>query len=301
MQTKQYFTMFLISVVVMMFGPQAIEIAWAGLSGPGADWDGTNEGNPSGTDNVSAGDDNIRNLKVAIRRRAETEIDWGQGLSAGGTLDTDTGRLRTGAARAFYRLVEPNQIDAADFDGSASLDSGRLWLDPNGTAGTKNRLSVHDGTNWRPVNTDGSVPVGGIIIWDSVTDPNCPDGWSREGAFDGLTIRGADVGTETAELDDPNSVPEAAGQVCGASTRGAGCDSPVGAKSYTDRLDDPNLLASHLHGIGDQGASAGSFTSDNVNRNYSTPSDETFPTTSTGGDRPHLHPFRTVVFCRKDA
>jgi hypothetical protein len=101
------------------------------------------EGEPAAGDPVSEGDDRIRELKLEIRQRAETEHCWGDmdtdgcvGFGAG----ADSGRHREGSARVFFETAIPvnlgdhtGTVDDYDSAGGGAetnaLDEGRLWVD----------------------------------------------------------------------------------------------------------------------------------------------------------------------------
>jgi hypothetical protein len=59
---------------------------------------------------------------MEIRKRSDVEHDWGTATVG----NTDTGRLRAGAARAFVGTSDPATLGQADYLGSNVLDDGRL-------------------------------------------------------------------------------------------------------------------------------------------------------------------------------
>jgi hypothetical protein len=104
-------------------------------------WDlATFEASPANSDQVSQGDDKIRELKENIRDRAEVEHLWGT-ISSGG----DNGRSREGNARVFYDNSEPSALSnsVTDTAGSSALDEGRLWRDAD-----DGNLKIYNGSEW---------------------------------------------------------------------------------------------------------------------------------------------------------
>lgn len=119
-----------------------VMLAWSPyLFGALQTWDlATFEASPANSDQVSQGDDKIRELKENIRDRAEVEHLWGT-ISTGG----DNGRSREGNARVFYDNSEPSALSnsVTDTAGSGALDEGRLWRDAN-----DGDLKVYSGSAW---------------------------------------------------------------------------------------------------------------------------------------------------------
>lgn len=121
------------------------------------------------------------------------------------------------------------------------------------------------------------LPAGAIILWDQSDE--CPTGYSAALEYAGLTIRGAGAG-------EPG-IPTLPGTEC---PGGAGCDADA---RYDDVLD-VDEMPSHTHDLDSValfGAEAGVA--------FGIPSTP-FSTSAAGGGQPHYHPFRTVLFCRKD-
>jgi hypothetical protein len=130
------------------------------------------------------------------------------------------------------------------------------------------------------------VPTGALILWDQSN--TCPAGYGEAFEFRSLTIRGADRGGGVAP-SEPN-IPDDAGRSCSA-FGGTGCS--AGAR-YDDVLQ-VDELASHSHistalgplnNFGPPGAVFGQSAAPVVPN-------------PVGGNVPHYHPFRTVLFCRK--
>jgi hypothetical protein len=135
-------------------------------------WNATYEDEPAGTDNITNGDDEIRELKTAVREGLERELTWS-------LTDTSSKRgiFRAGAARIYTSSAEPTTKP----DGTTSLDSddsGRLWFDPVNTT-----LAVRSGS-WKYILgkndiyldqelTDRAIYFAGItrfIRWDESAD-----------------------------------------------------------------------------------------------------------------------------------
>jgi hypothetical protein len=86
-------------------------------------WNSAYEDDPAADDNVSSGDDEIRELKTAVREGLERELTWS-------TTDTSANRglFRSGAGRAYYQSSEPtNRPDEAT--ALNANDAGRIWVD----------------------------------------------------------------------------------------------------------------------------------------------------------------------------
>ena len=103
-------------------------------------WDATFNGEPVGGDQLSTGDDDILDHRNTVRAELKVEHDCGTATVDGNYLDT--GRHKTGSARAFFRATAPTQLLAhsnigawppviAETDklGFSTLDNGRLWID----------------------------------------------------------------------------------------------------------------------------------------------------------------------------
>ncbi len=92
-------------------------------------WNAAFEASPAGTDNISQGDDKIREDKVAVRERAEREHIWG-------TSETNAnhGWHREGSAMAYVDASEPTNRPDGATGLTAAIDEGRLWIDTDGGA-----------------------------------------------------------------------------------------------------------------------------------------------------------------------
>lgn len=141
-----------------------------------------------------------------------------------------------------------------------------------------------------------ALPIGAIILW--MDSAECPPGFAEVTALRGKTIRGAD---RSATIDD---VPEDPGEVC---PGGAGCNAD--AARYDDLLQ-ASEMPSHQHTgtqLGDGGTavslisgSTGSPQAGTLARGNPSGANSLYVNVAPeGGDAAHLHPFATVLFCRK--
>lgn len=105
----------------------------------GATWNSAFETTPSNTENISLGAQRIRETRNESRLRLDAEHDFG--TFTGG--NSDTGRQRLGSARPFYQSTGPTVLGATDALGSASLDTGRLWIDTDDVG-----LRHYNGSSW---------------------------------------------------------------------------------------------------------------------------------------------------------
>jgi hypothetical protein len=152
------------------------------------------------------------------------------------------------------------------------------------------------------------IPIGAIILWDQAAGCDnvmgkCPCGFEEETAFRGMTIRGADTGNFFP------GIPNEPGGFQG---------TPEGTGAYGDQLtiaempahDHPGSGTSvdgeHQHAIKRSGAQGGPIVDAGGNNNTADmltqpAGDHSHDVTVTlqGGAASHYHPFRTVLFCRK--
>ena len=89
------------SVLVLRFVP--VPSVRAAFNPSPVGWDASFEADPTSTDSVSLGDDALRQIKLEVSNRLETEMDFGEFDN----VTTDTGRLLEGAARAFVQSAAP--------------------------------------------------------------------------------------------------------------------------------------------------------------------------------------------------
>lgn len=131
-----------------------------------------------------------------------------------------------------------------------------------------------------------ALPQHAIILWEESNA--CPTGFQRMDAFDGLMIRGADVAKTRADI------PDSAGKTCSDSTQDEGC----GTATQNDDTLQTAEMPSHTHTV--TGHDGGSGAADYISFNTSIVTEaRSGPTQATGEDSPHYHPFRTVIFCKK--
>ncbi len=238
----------------------------------GAAWNTTFESEPADTDPVAQGDNRIREDKLEVRNRAETELCFGTGFTGSATncVAADDGRLREGAAKVFVQDAAPTTIAIDDNTADNTLDEGRLWVDSN----DNNRLwvFVDDGTPAFEGVT--AVPQNGIILWDA--DETCPSGFTEVTAARTTTIRGTDIGAADATIPDTS-----------------------GATGGSDALTIAQLAA-HTHGVT---VNAGVHSAGSAGiSGHGTGGGATVAAAaqSTGSGSNHYHSFYTVLLCKKD-
>lgn len=246
---------------------------------------------PQDSENVSLGASRIRATKNEVRLRADVEHDWATATAG----NTDSGRLRSGAGRAFYQATAPTEL-SGPVDTSSSpnknLDTGRLWVDSDDKTLWANTAAA--GASFARVS---AMPQYAIILWDQANGdvncdgtPNageCPCGYTEATEFRNLALRGADVAAGYS------GIPDAPGTTCDNSyggTLGTGCGGAV--DQYQD-VQTSTTLAGHQHtynapsGATDAGGGSGYGSTTLIS------------TGSTGSSNAWYHPFRTVLFCRK--
>lgn len=157
------------------------------------------------------------------------------------------------------------------------------------------------------ISAGNQIPAGAIILWDQATGCNgaalaCPCGFLRAVEFDGVLVRGAATAPGGA-------IPPTPGVKC---PGGASCT--AAADHYDDDLEVAEL-ATHGHPTMVYTSGANSWSSNGpggfptgTNSNDSTafPANAGAPGMENGmqiggegGGQPHYHPFRTVLFCRR--
>ena len=144
-----------------------------------ATWDLAYEAIPAGTDSPTAGDDNMRDMKLEGRQRLDQEHVWLNTASTGETIH------REGSARVYFDNTEPTLRP----DGVTSLDvndDGRIWIDKD----NDNLLKVWDGTALAfedvTVSPPGDMTVGGDLgVSGDINVTNSVD------ITDALTVDGA--------------------------------------------------------------------------------------------------------------
>ena len=270
-------------------------------------WDtGTFEAAPGANDVMSEGDDHMRRTKVEIRGRLETGHHFGSNEDAG-----DDGRHREGSAMIFMDPNTPTALGAEDYHNGTNaaandtLEQGRVWADTD----NGNTLYAFDAAFEETI----ALPTGVIVIWDdpngdedcdgSETAGDCPCGFTRADAFDGLMARGA-----LAVDADPNDiymVPDIVGARCDMSAPGTSVSASCNADPntpYDDTLDTAEMPShdhdltiryrAHVNTAEDQNGPGGY---DSIN----TEVNNTEAVQVVGGGTEHLHPFIAVLFCKK--
>ncbi len=124
-------------------------------------WNDAFENSPANTDSPSEGDDKIREVKDAVRERAEQEHLWKD------TTLQNEGKHLAGSARAFYAGAAPTtQPNGSNL--STVVDPGRLWV------GSSNaQLNIWTGANWvstialAGLNVSGALNVGSNLTVQS--------------------------------------------------------------------------------------------------------------------------------------
>lgn len=295
----------LIAVVAPHFTADAFPRLLATFSASPQAWTAAFETNPANGDSVSQADDHMRQIKGEVRERLETEIDFGEI----GNITTDTGRLLEGAARAFRQTTAPTVNGAitagclaeADYDGNRGCDDGRLFLDSDGPDNTGS--TADDNTLYVSVDSDtdgdadswaavpATLPTSSIILWDASN--TCPPGFSEATEFRGVLPRGADRASGTV------NVPDSAGVTCSSGSYTAGatnCGAAGGQLNYNDTLSTAEMPA-HSHTIGTDAGDTNPAMA--VAHQDDAATTSALSTNSNGGNEDHLHPLRTVLFCRK--
>lgn len=143
------------------------------------------------------------------------------------------------------------------------------------------------------VATDAAnaLPQHAIILWEE--GETCPAGFNRMEAFDGLMIRGADVAGTRA------GIPNLAGKTCSSSTHDEGCAATTPQHDPHDDTLQTAEMPSHTHTVKGHDVGGGSDNQISFNTDITPPAERSGSTEPTGGDTPHYHPFRTVIFCKK--
>lgn len=205
---------------------------------------GTFEAAPANTDPVSLGDDQIRELKENVRKRAQVETYWGTDIAGG-----ETGRAREGSARAFYAATDPSVLSnsVTDTTGDANLgtnDDGRL-LRRSDTG----ELKVYNGSAW----VQALTALSGTI--DLISTPL----FSKNGsdAFDihAHKARHRLSGTDGAWVNATDGIPFAIQQILQDNTMDASCvtnisTTAIGSQVFGDAGDACFSITSGLNFTG---------------------------------------------------
>lgn len=151
------------------------------------------EASPTASDSVAEGDDRIRELKLELRERLETEHCFGTQDSDGCSAATgdDSGRHREGSAVVFFENSTPAAIHATDYasDGGASgtaLEAGRIWVDSD--SDPVNQTYVYDAAFEEIVADPGLESPGPNMLLNgsfeaaTTSDTTVAERWTESGA-----------------------------------------------------------------------------------------------------------------------
>lgn len=204
--------------------------AWAALQV----WNsGTYEATPANTEAISLGDDNIREFKENVRKRAQVEILWGTDIAGG-----ETGRLREGAARGFYNTACPSILSnsVTDTAGVAALgtgDDGRFCHDSD-----DNELKVWSGTAWEQAITKFVTPISITGAIDLLGTSTITDDGADSMVLHAHDARHRVGGTDGAWTDAADGIPFAIQQILSDTSADAGCanvlNAAIGSQVFGD-------------------------------------------------------------------
>lgn len=213
---------------------------------------GTFEISPANTDPISLGDDQIRELKENIRKRAQVETYWGTDIAGG-----ETGRAREGSARAFYAAADPTVLSnsVTDTTGDPNLgssDDGRL-LRRSDTG----ELKIYNGSAWVQALTSlsGTIDLLGTPLF------------TKAGA-DGFDIHAHKArhrlsGTDGAWVNAVDGMPLAIQQILNDTSMDAGCattsTTAIGSQVFGDAGDACFSITSGLDFTGRSGTNTTLF------------------------------------------
>lgn len=165
--------------------------------GTGTGW---NETQPSDSDNISLGAQELRDLRKGVRIRLEKEHTDVDVSSAGGEHLEGSAKIYRQDAAPTNR---PDGLTALDSD-----DDGRMWLesDQNATTGVVDQLNVFNGSSFDPIHTP-DPPVGSVVAWlKSFTGtPSLPANWIE---CNGQAISDAESPFNGETAPDLNTAPE---------------------------------------------------------------------------------------------
>lgn len=187
-------------------------IVGANVSDP-HEWATTYEDDPEAGDNVSQGDDWMRNIKQEVRRRMEVEHQMGSG--AGPATDQgDNGAHRLGSARVFLDSSEPTTLsDFTELHDNTSPGSGSGTLsavETNGNGGANDvaighgRLMVDAESYAMKVYDDVDAGAATAWAWKEVTAPRTGRrNLAVNGGFEDDGLIGIGLATCTDSFDTP--------------------------------------------------------------------------------------------------
>lgn len=234
-------------------------------------WDATYESEPADLDSVGDGAGEMRTMKGGISERAAVQHQFGSPVDTGFHKEGSAWALTSADCSA--EVIDPNHEDGRICVGTGDLS---MWVIESGS--------------WKRVT---GIPQDALILWDQSS--TCPIGFSEATEFRNLTVRGADSGGTEA------NIPDTPGETCeGDGSGNPNCPNQAGR--YDDQITEVQM-PSHNHDGAPPGAPWTAYATGGVLVfNYQTGaftfSHRTFY--PEGGDEDHYHPFRTVIFCRKD-
>ena len=163
-------------------------------------WNTSFEANPESSDSPSYGDDEIRNLKTAMRERFEKGHTMN---TAVGTVGPD-GWHKSGSAKLYYQAAQPTTRP----DGTTALtadDNGRRWV-----RSTDNREYVYVHPSWTAVTTlnganntlSGNNTFSGTNTFSSTTTFTGAAHFSNNIDIGGITITGSASFSDSIFFDE---------------------------------------------------------------------------------------------------
>jgi len=274
----------------------------------GVAWDITWEQTPPASQAISAGYLRIQETKEETRNRTETEHDFG----TMGDIGDDTGRHRQGSALAFYASGSATVNDCAGVAGLTEADNlgstafglddaGRMCFDSDDSD-----LYFWSGASWVLAFEGAAIPTVGTVVMRDTNTP-CPTGWAnitKTEGYEGLTIRGADLDADIADIIDVGDLP---GSCINDGGDAASCPAADEADDFLNEAE----MAAHAHDLilptrNSDGGDPSVVREGDPSGNDQTwiPGDAACTGAScgiqeTGGATAHYHPYKGVIFCRK--
>ena len=127
-------------------------------TGNGTTWDETL---PTGSEDASGGDDEIRDLRKALNHRVSKEHDALETkVSANNTGADGGGEHLAGSARAYFQAGAPTALPNAQLLSGSTFADGRIWIDSD-----NNSIWVYDSSAFEACSTtptDDSVATAKI-------------------------------------------------------------------------------------------------------------------------------------------
>jgi hypothetical protein len=192
-------------------------IAWATNPSDPEAWNSTYETNPAAGDNVSQGDDWIRQHKKEIRRRVEVEHQIGSGAGPA-TAQGDNGAHRIGSGRCFVSNTAPTALsDSSELHDNNAPGSGSGTLtavETNGDGGANDVAIGHgrcwydagDGSFWIFNDSDAGTSAANDG-WNKVAGIGTGGSGARNRILNGGFEMDGEIGIGLATCTDANSSP----------------------------------------------------------------------------------------------